>query len=74
MIDKKIVVNKGYLKNLLTFNQTELFEHIVRKVSKNNNYNMTVLHKNGIIVICPCRFSRQHHPLLWLQLSSIQIT
>ena len=33
MINKKIVVNKGYLKNLLTFNQTELFEHIVNKVS-----------------------------------------
>ena len=32
MINKKIVVNKGYLKNLLTFNQTELFEHIVHKV------------------------------------------
>ena len=51
MIDKKIVVNKGYLKNLLTFNQTELFEHIVNKVSKNNNYNITVFHKRGIIVI-----------------------
>lgn len=50
MIDKKIVVNKGYLKNLLTFNQTELFEHIVHKVSKNNKYNITVFHKSGIIV------------------------
>lgn len=50
MINKKIVVNKGYLKNLLTFNQTELFEHIVHKVSKNNNYNITVSPKSGIIV------------------------
>ena len=50
MINKKIVVNKGYLKNLLTFNQTELFEHIVHKVSKNNNYNITVSYKSGIIV------------------------
>ena len=50
MIDKKIVVNKGYLKNLLMFNQTELFEHIVHKVSKNNNYNTTAFNKSGIIV------------------------
>lgn len=50
MIDKKIVVNKGYLKNLLMFNQTELFEHIVQKVSKNKNYNLTVSFKSGIIV------------------------
>lgn len=50
MIDKKIVVNKGYLKNLLMFNQTELFEHIVQKVSKNKNYNLTVFFKSGIIV------------------------
>ena len=50
MINRKIVVNKGYLKNLLMFNQTELFEHIVQKVSKNNKYNITVFHKSGIIV------------------------
>ena len=46
----EIVVNKGYLKNLLMFNQTELFEHIVQKVSKNKNYNLTVSFKSGIIV------------------------
>lgn len=51
MLNRKVVVNKGYLKNLLTFNQTELFEHIVYKVSKSNNYNITVSPKNGIIVI-----------------------
>ena len=68
MIDKKIVVNKGYLKNLLTFNQTELFEHIVHKVSKNNNYNTTAFNKSGIIVIPK---SVNKYPLICSHLDTI---
>lgn len=52
MIDKKIVVNKGYLKNLLSFSQKELFTHILNKVSKNSNYELIIQSfGNGIVII-----------------------
>lgn len=68
MINKKIVVNKGYLKNLLTFNQTELFEHIAQKVSKNNNYYIIAFNKSGIIVIPK---SVNKYPLICSHLDTI---